>query len=250
MGLLIRKQWADHSKLYLLAVVAIFGLMAIAFYLWSLSENHDPASTYVILIVAMFLGGSIFASMMFADLSQRTTGIYFLSVPATHAEKLVCSILYSQVLFNLVILISFFILQPITLSLVKLNPHMHFHSDMARSEFSMLAKHITLGYLSLQAFFLLGSVYFQRFAFIKTVVGGLLIGVVFVLFIAYLIKPIFPSHVEMHGIFELRTDEGQDSSFSYSLPAWQTYLMRYAVQYIWVPVFWAATYFRLKEKEL
>jgi hypothetical protein len=73
---------------------------------------------------------------------------------------------------------------------------------------------------------------------------------VFVLFIAYLIKPIFPSHVEMHGIFELRTDEGQDSSFSYSLPAWQTYLMRYAVQYIWVPVFWAATYFRLKEKEL
>jgi len=251
LGLLIKKQWADHSRLYALAIAAIFGLMAVAFFLWSLPDgNRSVVGTYIILMVALFLGGSIFASMMFADLSQRTTGIYYLSVPATHAEKMVCAILYSQVFFNAVIVIIFFILQPITLSLVKMNPHIHFHSDFERGEFKSVATNITIGYCSLQALFLLGSVYFQRFSFVKTVVSFLLVVFVFFHFLRYAIWPIIPHNMDMQGLtkFEIHNDGGVRTS--YSLPGWVDFTIRYIFPYIWVPVFWAVTYFRLKEKEL
>jgi hypothetical protein len=252
LGLLIKKQWADHSRLYALAVAAIVGLMAIAFFLWTLPDgNREVMGTYIILLVTLFLGGSIFASMMFADLSQRTTGIYWLSVPATHAEKMVCAILYSQVFFNAVVLIIFFILQPIALSLVKMNPHIQFHSGLARDEFRSVVINIAVGYCAMQALFLLGSVYFQRFSFIKTVVATLLVAFVFFHFLRYVIWPIIPHNLNMHkGLTDFEVQDDKGFRAMYSLPQWVGTSLKYAFQYIWVPVFWAATYFRLKEKEL
>jgi hypothetical protein len=250
LGLLIRKQWADHSRFYVLATAAIFGLMALAFYTWSITNDTDVAHTYIFLVVGLFLGGSIFASMIFADLSQRTTGIYWLSVPATHAEKLICAILYSQVFFNAVVLVIFFLLRSVTLSVIHLSPHMFFRNSAARESFSLMVMNVAFGYFSLQSLFLLGSVYFQRFSFIKTVVSGVLVILLFFLFIRYFVMPVLPVQVSVESLTRIQVQEEGGVWATYSLPGWVSSTLRYASQYIWMPVFWAATYFRLKEKEL
>ena len=247
--MLIKKQWAEHARLYTLSTGAIAGLMAIAFFVWGLTDKPPVIATYIILLVTMSLGGAIFASMTFAELSQRTTGIYWLSVPATHGEKLVCGILFSQLFFNIVVLALFFVLQPIAIAMAKSPEPMHFHTAYARSEFALVIWNITTGYVAMQALFILGSVYFQRFSFVKTVVATVLVALVFGAFMNYVVSPIMPDHMNMRGFSEVHIYE-QGVDHIYSLPGWSSVGIRYVFQYIWVPIFWAATYFRLKEKEL
>lgn len=249
LGMLIKKQWAEHARLYTLTMGAIAGLMAIALFVWQLTDHPPVIATYIILLVSMFLGGAIFSSMTFADLSQRTTGIYFLSVPATHGEKLVCGILYSQVFFNAVVLALFFILQPIAVSMAKYPDFMQFRSAYAHTEFATLVWNIITAYLAMQALFILGSVYFQRFSFVKTVVATVLTALVFGAFMNWVIQPILPHGMSLNSFSKFGVViHGQERT--YTLPAWSSVGIRYAFQYIWVPVFWTATYFRLKEKEL
>lgn len=249
LGLLIKKQWAEHSRFYALATAALFGLMAIAFYIWSLTGDTDIAHTYIFLAVGLFAGGSIFASTMFSDLSQRTTGIYWLSVPATHAEKLVCAILYSQVFFNAVLTVIFFAVRSVTLSALHLGHHMYFRDSLALDEFSRMVTDLGIIYFSVQTLFLLGSVYFERLSFIKTVVSSIGVVLVFLLLMKYVVTPILPS-LYSGGVHLAGPSVLADSGGYYSLPDWAETGLKYIFQYIWVPVFWAAAYFRLKEKEL
>ena len=249
LGLLIKKQWAEHARFYTLAAGAIAGLMAIVFVIWTRVDHPPVVVTYVILLVTMFLGGAIFASMTFADLSQRTTGIYWLSVPATHGEKLVCGILFSQVLFSAVVLGMFFIIQPIAVAMAHSPEPMHFRTDFARAEFSSVVWNIATGYVAMQALFILGSVYFQRFAFIKTVVSTVLAAAVFAAFINYVVSPLMPEGMNMQSFSEAHVWKSGTERI-YKLPIWSSVGIRYGFQYMWVPVLWTATYFRLKEKEL
>ena len=249
LGLLIKKQWAEHSRFYALATGALLGLMAIAFYIWSLTGDTDIAHTYVFLAVGLFLGGSIFASTMFSDLSQRTTGIYWLSVPATHAEKLVCAILYSQVFFNAVLTAIFFVVRSATLTALHMSHHMYFRDSLAQDEFSQMVTTLGIIYFSIQTLFLLGSVYFERLSFIKTVVSSIGVILVFLLLMKYIVMPILPS-LDQNEVHLIGPSIIADSRGSCTLPDWVGVWLKYGLQYIWVPVFWATAYFRLKEKEL
>ena len=252
LGLLIRKQWAERSRLYILMMAAIAGLMAVAFFIWGLTnQDHIWMETAnVFLFVGLFLGGTIMAAMTFSDLSQRTTGIYYLSVPATHAEKLVCGILYTQVFFNAAYLVIFFVLRSLAFAIIRLYPHItleHMPFDQGMNE---AYRYLTITYAAVQTLFLLGSVYFERFAFVKTTVSGVLVIVCVVLFLVYVIGPIIGRlhPVGEVGVFRIEEDNG--SEYVYSLPMWVSQTLWFMTKFVWVPVFWTVAYFRLKEKEL
>ena len=154
---------------------------------------------YIIMFVGLFLGGFIVAGMAFSELSQRTTGIYYLGVPATHLEKLACSVLYAQVFFSGAYLGIFFLLKIIVFGIVDMYPHLHLRH--LSNDFEAVAAFrsgyyiAVLVFAAVQTFYLLGSVYFERFAFVKTTVAAVLIVVAFVLFIQYVISPIWPDHI-------------------------------------------------------
>jgi hypothetical protein len=256
LGLLIKKQWADHARLYGLSLVAITGLVAIAFFLWGINGGPEVRwiePTTIIMFVGLFLGGCIFSGMTFSELSQRTTGIYYLAVPATHLEKLVCGILYSQVFFNAIYLGVFFLLRAIAFSIIAMYPAIHLQHLPDAAHFAETYFYIALVYAAVQTFYLLGSVYFERFAFVKTTVGGILLLLLLVLFVQYVIIPIVPhnGHWEGGNTFIVEEGEGQKRQFiKYVLPQRLIDILRYTLFYVWVPVFWVATYFRLSEKEL
>ncbi len=124
LWLLIKKQWFDNVKLYMLSILAVFGLMAIVFFIWTWTSgpNYDEVETYIIFFVGLFVTGLIFASITFGALGDRPKGIYWLSVPATHLEKLICGIFYSTILFTTFYFACFYIIQPITLIVLEMKP--------------------------------------------------------------------------------------------------------------------------------
>src|SRR5215213_4113436 len=115
LGKLITKQLFENSRLYIFSVLALFGLLALIFAFWIGADGPTYAeeATYVIFIFGLFIAGSIFASMAFNMLGSKDKGIYWLSVPATHLEKLICTIFYSIILFTIVYCLCFYIVKSI-----------------------------------------------------------------------------------------------------------------------------------------
>jgi hypothetical protein len=256
LGLLIRKQWADRGRLYTLMLGAIAGLLAIAFFLWGISDSKtlwiEPL--YIIMFAGLVLGGCIIAGMTFSDLSQRTTGIYYLSTPATHTEKLVCGILYAQVFFNAAYLAVFFILKALAFGIIALHPHIeirHVTDDAnALAGFRRAYYFTAIIYAAVQTFYLLGSVFFERFAFVKTTVSGALLAICFLLFLHFCVEPIMPNNLSIRGVgsFHLNGDHGE--VYVYTLPFGLVRFLWWMVRYMWVPILWVVAFFRLKEKEI
>jgi hypothetical protein len=256
LGLLIRKQWAERGRLYILMLGAIAGLLAIAFFIWGISDTKtlwiEPL--YIFLFVGLFLGGCIMAGMTFSDLSQRTTGIYYLGTPATHTEKLVCGILYAQVFYNAAYLAIFFIIKALAFGLVALHPHMEIRHVTDNAEqldgFRTAYYFASIIFAAIQTFYLLGSVFFERFAFVKTTVAGALIGILFVLFLHYAIEPIMPVNMEPQGVGGFRLQGASGETYIYTLPYGLSKFLWWMVRYMWMPILWVVAFFRLKEKEI
>lgn len=252
LGLLIRRQWAERSRLYILMMAAIAGLLAVAFFLWGLT-NQDRIwieGSYIFLFVGLFLGGTIMAAMTFSDLSQRTTGIYYLGVPATHGEKLLCGILYSQVFFNAAYLVIFFVLRAAAFAIYRVIPHLVLEHTPDGQGIHEVVQYMVIVFAAVQTLFLLGSVYFERFAFVKTIVSTVLVIVGIVLFAVYVIHPIIGDLHPAGDLGVFRVDKNDGSQYVYTLPLGVSRVIWFLFKYIWAPVFWVTAYFRLKEKEL
>jgi hypothetical protein len=259
LGLLIKKQWADHSKLYGLSMIAILGLMGVALFLWSIipsggMNDRNYNVTTVMFFVGLFITGCIFSGMTFADLAQRTTGIYYLSVPATALEKLVSAVLYSQVFYNIFYVAGFFALRALALSMLAMHPEINVHYDHLNNNDQEAFYYMVLIYGSLQTLFLLGSIYFERFAFVKTIVSSVLVLLVTFLFMRYIVYPIMPhGHFEgSHAQFVFEKGDGVPTKYKmvFGFPKWLLDTLWFLLRYIWVPALWTVTYFRLKEKQL
>ena len=99
LGKLIAKQFYENSRLYLISTLALLGLLSLAFTFWITvaGPNYQEEQTYFNFLFGLFLAGANFASMSFNMLGRKDKGIYWLGIPATHLEKLVCTILFSVV---------------------------------------------------------------------------------------------------------------------------------------------------------
>ncbi len=252
LGKLIAKQFYENSRLYLIATLALLGLLALAFTFWITvaGPNYQEEETYFIFLFGLFLAGTIFASMSFNMLGRKDKGIYWLGIPATHLEKLVCTILFSIVLFFIVYCLCFYLIKTIALTYLasKIGA---VYTEMKASEdgFGSVIKYFLYAYFAVQSLYLLGSVYFSRYSFIVTTVIGALVMFVFVYYITQIDRFMEPDSWELFTV--KRADANvQDSYFLYSVSPTVVDIVKYAVQFIWVPVFWFATWYRLKEKEI
>ena len=248
LGLLIKKQWFDNAKLYTLSVLALIGLLSIIFIFWASinGNNYDESDTYVIFLILLFGAGLIFASTTFGALSDKAKGTYWLSIPATHFEKLLCGIFYSLLAFPVVYLASLFLIQQITFAIIRLNPNNIIEPENNLKKIAIIFCYI---FLALQSLFILGSVYFERYAFIKTTLAALFIIFLFMLTGTLFMKNLLPHNSGMQGITSF-VIYGDNEMKIYRLAPWIEDAVIVFAKFIWAPVFWVATYFRLKEKEI
>lgn len=183
---LVLKHWADNKRRYTLAVLAFIGLLT-AWFAFSLAMpedqvpmSHDVQKTTFFFL--LFITGTLYASQYFRDLSSRTKAANFLLIPASTFEKFLCGIFYSALLFPLVFIAAFYL----TDSLMVAVANAVYKSGEKTSviniftiDFFHFNSHRTLNFLpfffSVQSLFLLGSVYFRKYNFIKTVISGFII---------------------------------------------------------------------------
>lgn len=283
--LLVGKHWSENRKKYMLSLVAMAGLLLV-WYLFAMitgSENiaHKDmqAGTYYF---GLYIVGCFYASMLFAELGSKTKGLNYLVVPASHLEKLVCALFYGAVVFFVCYTSIFYVLDVFMVKVINAVEYSHWlkshtpgnvfvahevanvfiASDQHRDEPNAFL-YLLLGYFVLQAAFMLGSVYFSRFSFIKTFISLLLIGLVIAFLCDKIIFRMLPPGSFHNGIVSYKlftvknvpsggvmiySDSANDKLVS--LPLWINDLLLFLLKFAFAPVFWAATYFRLKEKEI
>lgn len=250
LGLLIKKQWYDNAKLYTLSLLALTGVLIITFICWASfneSNRFEEEETFAIFATFLFAVGLILASTTFNSLSDKAKGTYWLTVPATHLEKLLCGILYSVVFYLLVYVLIFVIVQQATFFSIGLNPK----NSIEKVKLTWKGVQVIfLIFIAVQSLFVLGSVYFERFAFVKTILAALLIFFAYTLIFQFGVKNLFDhSSLQMRGLTSFAI-WGEIETKIYRLSSWLDNGVEQLLKYIWAPVLLVAAYFRLREKEL
>jgi hypothetical protein len=269
---LVGTHWTENRKRYLLALLAMGGLL-IAWYSFLLSiDKFGPLNLflqYSAYYCGLYIIGCFYASTIFSQLGNKSQAIQYLSIPASHLEKLLCGILFGVVLFFLAYTFVFYIVDIPMVSMANkiiAREHQYWPKTMVpigsvevlnlwNNQWAPIPDKryhlIFLGYFAIQSAFLLGSVYFVRWSFIKTIVAILLFWLVLVLFMTKALTERMPEGWHYDTMLDWTNYSGQQLNLQLvRLPALLEKLLLFSAQYCVAPVFWAITYFRLKEKEV
>jgi hypothetical protein len=253
-GMLFKKHTIEHSKTYALSTAVLFGviLLVLLFFSmmnrWHLSEQEQ----IIVLIFSMSGFGSIFGSMVFADLGDRSKAIPALMLPSSHFEKFLVGLLYSYFIFLVVYVASFYLADFIVLSIGN--------SDMDEDKminiFQTTGRRPILTFMSFtlfHAFVFWGSVFFKKLHFVKTtIVFFLCLGLLslingLVLNMYFAAQTRFSAGMPFTGIYIIDPNNTYGGWNIQAADKFDTYGLTVFV--IVVLLFWTTTYFKLKEKE-
>jgi hypothetical protein len=109
---------------------------------------------------------------------------------------------------------------------------------------------ILLIFFAIQSAFLLGSVYFSKYSFIKTIISGFVVFLI-VFFFFYFLNDMMPKGGYANGFltsFHI-IGNGKDD-YLVSIPSWVGQILFYFLMYGIAPFLYIVTYFRLKEKQV
>ncbi|MBP1676918.1 MAG: hypothetical protein H6Q20_1477 [Bacteroidetes bacterium] len=192
----------------------------------------------------IFIAGFIFAARSFRAFTYTPTGMHYLLLPATHFEKLLTAIILSTFYFLAAILVTYAIGNPIGTYLGNLilgydNTVYYGLFNLGTTE----TLNMLVGFITVQAIFILGSVYFKRNAVGKTIL--VLIALMFVAVLAEVlfVKIIFgTTNFEFHNVnFDLSDSETLFPGVKY---------FGEVLKYSTAPFLWIVSYFRLTEKQV
>jgi len=268
-GMLVALHWAGNRKRYLLAIPAILGLLLVWFSFILIMDRFDPMAGFMqwmTYYTGLYFVGCLYGSTIFAELGDKAQGIAYLSVPASSLEKVLCGLLFSVVAFFIVYTLLFYLVDiPVVYLSNRLivqehrvwpggyaiDPSVVFNVLKGADEMEPdRQSHILLlAFFAIQSAFILGSVYFSRYAFIKTAVAVL----VFILFFMVVQKNIIDTTLPEgwhRNQFAWEKNRGTTDMLTIRFPAFLSGVLGFVFLYAPPLVFWVATYFRLKEKEV
>lgn len=266
--LYIGKHWNENKRKYLLSMGAIAGLLVLWFSFVMIVDPSSPMTENLQIVtyyVGLFLTGCLYASLLFSDLSDGPKATSYLLLPVSLLEKLLTTILFGVILFFICYTIIFYV---IDIPMVKLSNEMirskaaliHFANYPIQEVTNVffppkLAEanifiYILLGYFVIQSIFLLGSVYFVNFQFIKTLVAGLIVFLILVFFVHKVLGSFMPYGGFFTPFTVYRVNDVLKGELMIKLPEWLNSILLFLIKYSLAPCLWVVTYFRLKEKEV
>ncbi|MGO1243878.1 MAG: hypothetical protein ACTJHT_14890 [Sphingobacterium sp.] len=260
---LINRQWIGFGKIYLMALGIIAGIFVAFFsfriYQVAQSQNLEDISTifsfrpYLFTVIGMaFL--SIVSSSYFSVLGQKSKAITEILIPASRTEKFISALFYTALLTTVSYVLLFYIIDFSFVSYVRsrfeaspvfispdtdkgfnLNRLNYFFQIPLADEIYWL---LFLPFLS-SAVFLLGSIYFNNFQFIKTAIIIVVYGALYAIFMVKIMEWYTSDTVS------IVTDSGaffnQESNIIKSFCT---------VGILVTLLIWGISFLRLKEKEV
>ena len=261
LGLLIAKHWAENKKRYLLSVLAFVGLFIAWFLFVLLTDPHKPMAEglqQVTYFFSLFAVGTLYASQQFSDLGSKAKATNYLLVPASHLEKLLCALFYTVLVFFVAFTTAFYSADAVMVFAANAVAALPSETSPVTNVFSAADIgldwnrniYLLLIFFALQSAFLLGSIYFSNYSFIKTSIAlAILFFAFFTLFYLYS-EALLPDGGYSHGFLtSYRVSDGMGESKLVQLPGWIGDALRFLFLYAITPLLWLTTYHRLKEKE-
>ena len=261
---MVAKHWADNKKRYGLSVLALIGLLIAWFVFVVLTSGDRPMEKDVqqtTFFFCLFALGTFHASQYFRDLGSRPKGINFLLVPASTFEKLLCGLLYTVLLFFVVFVAAFYLVDVLMIAVVNTLSVTDAPEGKAAvvNVFKIILirfnQNATVNFLlfffSVQSAFLLGSVYFEKYSFIKTIISGFAGAFILFCLMFFFNEVILPPGGYPRGFltaYVVHVDGVNDRLVQ--VPRWIGDVFRFLAMYALAPFLWVVTYYRLKEKQV
>jgi len=270
--MLVTLHWVENRKRYLLGLLAIAGLL-IAWFSFLLTVDKfsglDLGYQFSAYFVGLYFVGCLLAGTIFSELGDKRQGIGYLSLPASHLEKLLCALLFSIVLFFIAFTLVFYI---IDIPFVQAANNLMGERNRTSADMSSVPyttpvynvlkatgapmpeqdDHLFLtSYFAFQSVYMLGSVYFTRSAFIKTTVSVLLFMLIYVAFVSEGVGRQLPPEWFIKDLFQWQrasslVGQGQWVKLPFAIECALKILLIYGIPVL----FWVITFFRLREKEV
>ena len=256
-GLLLKRQWLDFGKIYLISLVVVLGAL-VTFYIFNIpnpEKSYDQVRggfmgmnfRIPLFFIVGFIFISIVASSYFATLGQKSRAILELMTPSSTFEKFLCGVFYTAVLSILSYLIIFHLTDLAFTKYVESS----FNAVKSTSKEPFLARTLltevspslnVFGYFfavpfMITSIFLLGSIYFNRFHYIKTAISVMIFtgAATYIVYktASFLTRDMVNVN---HGSHQNKED--------------LAFLLILLVTTALTLIFWAIAYVRLKEKEV
>ncbi len=267
-GLLLKRQWLEFGKIYLVSLAVIFGIFLVfyGYYYKEILERLDIPLSQIgrrlnfrepLFIVAGFLFITIIASNYFAHLGQKSKAIIDLLIPASTLEKFLTGLFFVTFLGIGSYLLVFYVTDLIFVARfrslfdgvsnvartvgdvreLKIAEDLpYFFEKNNPNEFKAL---YFLPFL-VTSIFLLGSIYFNKFHYIKTAISVMVFSGV----TTYIVVKI--GEWLMKG--KVMINEGDMGNEQITKSMAELY---FSLLFILLTlIFWSITYVRLKEKEV
>ncbi len=248
--MLFSKHIVENYKTYLMSAGVLAGILFVGLGLNAYASNgYLNLNIQVGFFVAgMLLAGSIFTSLIFADLGNKKEAIPALTLPASTFEKYLVNWLITLPIFILVFTGIFYLVAVIVVS---------FSSSSADRENQLLnifsedqkAYYAFIIYLILHAVIFFGAIYFEKLHFIKTAfaffIGVFLLGLIN----RPILSSIFNQSVDGTSIFSPVNISNGKEAFQIHAPSVEPRIEGIIVAII-VMILWVSAYYKLKEKEV
>lgn len=247
--MLFKKHTIENASLYLLSSGVLTGLLFIALGLiaYNLGGVVPPGVQTVIFVFFMLFSGCIFTSISYTSLGDKRKAIPMLTLPASHLEKYLVGWIYSFIIFQLVFVGVFYLVDSIVLNFgASANNPAQLLNLFDKRYFAFIAFAI---YMALHAFTFWGAIYFEKLHFIKTSF------VFFALLIVYVIlnQPVLHLMIDKELLINMPFDSLRfmDNGHKYNIeqPIDFDYYHLTAVMVIAL-LLWCSSFFRLQEKEV
>jgi hypothetical protein len=257
---LIYKQGTEQARFYKIAIPAITGILAFVYLLFITVHKRKLPDEYnrYIFTFGLYIFGGILASTTFQSIHSQSTGKQWLSLPASALEKLLCALFYNTLLFTLVYVLCFYQVKAVALqfTIPINNPFWHYGEKIYGGIFTGMgmtqeALDILLAFFPVQAFFIAGSVWYAKNAFVKTSAAAAALFFLVLLYQHFLSGLLGSNYVWRGNDLTLYDSANNNGSWRvYLLPDWLSAGVRALLLYGLVICFWILTWFRLKEKQL
>lgn len=241
------KHTTEHYKNYLMSLTVLFGVMLLgaSFLVYLINAPIDLGLQTALFVSIMLLAGTIFTSNIFSDFGDRKKAGSALMLPASHFEKYLVAWVYSFIGFLICYLACFYLVDWMAINA----KHYPGQQIVMLNVFNRYITMCFLMFAFMHAVVLWGAIFYNKLHFVKTAFA-FFIGIALLMIInkvalgcllnknVHMTPPFGALRIMEHSREITVFIAGDDGGFV----LWVLAALAF--------IFWAAAYYRLKEKQV
>lgn len=242
--LLGKRQIAGNLSGLLIAFAAIAGALLVISLLSGYSNPASLSRLGPLYYVVLFIGGFVFTSNIFAEMSTPQRSIPYLTLPVSKLERLTNAWLLTAVIYPILALLVIALI----VGLAHLLLGVPMQAGTMGVVWSQNALSIVLIYVITQSVFLFGAIYFRKHNFIKTLLSLFVFQIIISIFMAFTVYLLFGKFQFSEEVMVQQTNlsPAMERFFTHTLVE----IAKIGFNYLMVPFFLMLTWFGIKERQV